>query len=429
VPSVRLSASILAAALLLVAAAGCGGGGHGTAPRRPASAANATGGSYGPAVGLTENDANLLWSPDAPAPAPGTFLPAREELSALQPAYLRLLVDWAALQPRPGRPPALAAAVSGCDRGSGPCGAYAGIAAELAAIASQQSAVGAGDRFRVVIDILGAPAWAASGGSGCESPGATAFSRPLRAAAIAGYRALIASLLALGAREGVALEWWSPWNEPNDPRFLSPQRSSCSAASPPLSAAVYAQLARAMAAQLQAAGGVHHLLLGELNDFETDTPRSTSIAQFIAALPADVICLGRAWSIHAYARHDPAGATPDPVPALTAALDARGACGRDASIWVTEAGAGAPHPGQPRPVGPADEVAGCEALAAQLQRWYSEPRVGAVFQYTFREDPAFPVGLASADLSHLYPTYRLWLAFSRAQAAGRPPPAPAVACA
>ena len=36
--------------------------------------------------------------------------------------------------------------------------------------------------------------------------------------------------------------------------------------------------------------------------------------------------------------------------------------------------------------------------------------MGAVFQYEFRDDPAFPVGLASADLSHLSSTYRLWLA-------------------
>jgi len=102
--SVRLSALVLATTLIL-AASGCGGGGHGTAPRRPASAPNATGGSRGPALGLTENDADLLWSPGAPAPVPGVFLAAREELAALHPAYLRLLVDWAALQPRPGRPP------------------------------------------------------------------------------------------------------------------------------------------------------------------------------------------------------------------------------------------------------------------------------------------------------------------------------------
>jgi hypothetical protein len=153
------------------------------------------------------------------------------------------------------------------------------------------------------------------------------------------------------------------------------------------------------------------------------------VARFIHALPRDVICLGRVWSIHAYARHAPATIAADAVAAMEAALDARGACGRDARIWVTEAGAGASHPGRPRPAAAADEQAGCLALAEQLRRWHSDPRVGAVFQYTFREDPDFPVGLSSADLSHVYPTYRLWLAWSRLRAAGRPPPAPAAGCA
>jgi hypothetical protein len=68
-------------------------------------------------------------------------------------------------------------------------------------------------------------------------------------------------------------------------------------------------------------------------------------------------------------------------------------------------------------------------MAAQLLRWHRDPRVGAVFQYSFREDPAFPVGLIDAELSHLYSTYRLWLAFSRRRAAGEGPPSPAAGCA
>ena len=49
-------------------------------------------------------------------------------------------------------------------------------------------------------------------------------------------------------------------------------------------------------------------------------------------------------------------------------------------------------------------------------------------QFSFREDPAFPVGLLSADLARAYPAYALWLAFSRALARGEPPPS-AAACA
>src|SRR6185312_12176443 len=103
------------------------------------------------------------------------------------------------------------------------------------------------------------------------------------AAGITAYRSLIRGLLALGAREGVALEWWSPWNEPNDPGFVSPQRASCDPSAPPASPAVYAELARAMAGELRAAGGSHRLLLGELNAFQSDSPHRTSMARFIAA--------------------------------------------------------------------------------------------------------------------------------------------------
>jgi len=408
----------------LAGASGCAGARHPGAPSGPARAARAAVEADGPALGLTEGNAQLLWSPNTRTGAPDAFQPARLELTALHPTYLRLLVDWAALQPDPRRPPALEAPASGCDRGIAPCGAYAGIGAALEAIASRQRAGG----FHVVLDLFGAPTWAARPASGCEIAGSTAFSRPLRPAALAAYRELIASLLRLAARKGVALEWWSPWNEPNDPRFLSPQRSSCGATSPPAAPGVYAQLARAMAAELRAVGGRHQLLLGELNAFELDTPHTTSIASFVGALPDDVICLAGVWSVHAYARHAPASVAGDPVAALEAALDGRGSCGRQARIWVTEAGAGAPRPGRSRPAGAVDERAGCLALAEQLLRWHSDPRVDAVFQYSFREDPAFPVGLVSADLSHVYPTYGLWLAWSRLHAAGAPPPPPAAAC-
>ena len=417
----------------LASLCGCGAGGHRLGGSTPLPDVRSPASADGPALGLTEDDAGLLGSQRTSSPrGESRFEAARQALTALHPAYLRLLVDWAAVQPDPHRPAALEAQVSGCARGRGPCVPYAGIRDELAAIASQQRAadvLGAGRSFQVVIDIFGAPAWAARAPSGCERAGSTPFSRPLASAAIAAYRGLIRSLLALGAREGVALRWWSPWNEPNDAVFISPQRAACTAGSTPLAPAVYAQLARAMAAELEAAGGERHLLLGELNAYQSNSPDSTSISQFVAALPADVICLSETWSIHAYASRGSAAAPIDPVKALEGALDLRGGCARRAGIWVTEAGAGASHPGQPRPAGGGEEAAGCMALAEQLLAWHSDPRVGAVFQYTFREDPAFPVGLLSADLSHTYPTYRLWLAWSRLHAAARPPPAGAVGCA
>jgi len=425
---VRPRRSSLAALVALVGICGCGGTSHSNPARSAASPRPAP---RGPALGLTEDDADLLWNPSAAGTGGEAFQAARLRLTALHPTYVRLLIDWAALQPRPGRAPALEAAVSGCARDVGPCGPYAGIRDELAAIASQQRAAGSGDQrgFQVVIDILGTPAWAAHAPFGCELAGTAAFSRPLRVGAIAGYRALIRSLLALAASEGVSLDWWSPWNEPNDPRFISPQHSSCAPGAPSVSPGVYAQLARAMAVELRAAGGGHHLILGELNDLQLQSPHTTSISSFVAALPADVICSAGVWSIHAYAARHGTTTPVDAVSALEQALDGRGGCARHARIWVTEAGAGAPHTGRPRPAGAVDERDQCAALAEQLVNWYGDPRVDAVLQYTFREDPAFPVGLISADLSHVYPTYRLWLSYTNARDAGMPPPSPAAACA
>jgi hypothetical protein len=416
-----------AALLLATTALLCSACGHSeltatrSAPTRAATPAAAS----GPALGLTEDDADLLWNPQA-APD-GPFSTARSELTALHPTYLRLLIDWAALQPSAQHPPDLEAAVSGCARESGPCGAFAGVRAELAAIASQQRAAGP-QAFQVVIDILGVPAWAAAEPSGCELPGTSALALALRSSALGDYRALIGSLLKLAAQEGVALDWWSPWNEPNDPRFLSPQRASCSAGSPPISVRVYGELAGAMSEELRSAGAGAHMILGELQGLTRDSPHTTSIAQFVANLPEEVACLGSVWSVHAYASYGAGAGGREPVQALRSALAARGGCASRAPIWVTEAGTGAPHAGQPRAPGVAAEDEGCEALARELARWYSDPDVGAVFQYTFREDPDFQVGLVSANLDHLYPAYGMWLQYSQRRRAGEPPPAPGEAC-
>jgi hypothetical protein len=404
-----------------VAVCGCG------AHRVPTPAA--VGFEVAPAFGLTEDDAALLWNP-GPAPLPlaagaqATRQPAaarvqlaREELTALHPRFVRVLIDWAQLQPDPNHPPALEAPASGCARTIPPCSPYRGVREQLEAIASQQRAPAGATGFQVVLVIYGTPGWAASARSGCERGSLGAFSRAPNAAGIAAYRRLIHALIALGEKEGVALDWWSPWNEPNDPTFLAPQRSSCGAGAAALSPARYAELVLAMAAQLRTEGGPRHLLLGELNAYQAAAADRASIAGFVRALPPDVSCLADAWSIHAYASRGHFAPARDPVGVLEAALDAGGGCTRGARVWVTEAGSGAPHPGDPRPASVADERAACLALAGQLSAWSHDSRVGAVFQYTFRDDPAFPVGLADAALSHTYSTYGLWLAWLGARAA------------
>ncbi len=429
-PRRRLLAGATALATVLVC--GCGGS-HGTAARLGPGVPVPAAAPSGPSFGLTEDNAQLLADPPDAATSAGAELVAmaRGRLTALHPSYVRLLVDWAALQPDPRTPAALEAPVAGCARDVGPCAGYRGIAAELAAIASQQRAArGEGKTaYQVVLDLFGTPAWAARAPVGCQAPQPQPFARPITAAGLAGYRALIRSLLALGAREGVELSWWSPWNEPNNAQFLSPQRESCSTSSRSLAPDVYAQLAQAMADELDAAAGTHHLLLGELAGDERGSPDRTSIAEFVDALPASVVCLGGVWSIHAYASYAGAASGGDPVAALESALDARGGCARGARVWITEAGAGAPHPGRPRPAGEAAEREGCLALGAQLERWAADPRVEAIFQYTFREDPAFPVGLLSADLARPHRTYRLWLRYARARARGQAPPPATQLCA
>lgn len=419
-------AGLVLPAVILV---GCGGSrstGSSTAPAPGSSEGR------GPALGLTEDNADLLWNPSSPSRSGGAaFQPAREQLTAIHPRYIRLLVDWAALQPQRDRPANLDGPIDGCARTAGPCTPFAGIRAELAAIATQQRAARAEGHagFEVVLDVFGVPSWAAVATRGCEMPGTQPFSRPINEVGIAGYRSLIRTLLALGREQGVALSWWSPWNEPNNPAFLSPQRSACSIDAPAAAPAVYAQLAEAMAVELAGDDAADHLLLGELAAYPADSLHRTSVASFVAALPARVLCLGSAWAIHAYATWGKARSEPDPVGELARALDARGSCAAGAPIWVTETGAGAQRPGRPRPAGEAVERAACEALGTQLRRWSQTPRVGAIFQYSFREDPAYPVGLVSADLQHTYPAYRLWLAYARARARHAPPPPTSSSCA
>jgi hypothetical protein len=425
-----LAGALLPAALSIAAisiCSGCGAGGSSSTASRPTAPPSTP---RGPAFGLTEDNADLLTSATRAAGPPG-FGAARDELTALHPSYVRLLVDWAALQPSATRPADLEAATSGCARTVAPCGAYRGIAAQLAAIAKQQRAAKARgeDAFEVVLDVFGTPAWAAVEPSGCELLDTRPFSRPITGAGLAGYRELIRDLLALGAREGVALRWWSPWNEPNNAQFLSPQRESCATSAPSLAPAVYAQLATAMADELAADGGTHHLLLGELGAYTEDSPHRTSIASFLAGLPASTICLSDTWSIHLYASYGAAASSAQPLAALEQALDARGGCGARARVWITEAGVGAPRAGERREASAASEREGCLALAAQLASWIADNRVETIMQYTFRDDPAYPVGLLSADLTRLYPAYRVWLLYTRARTQGQSLPPAATLCA
>jgi hypothetical protein len=362
-----------------LAAAGCGG----ESTPRPRLA-----------LGVTEGNPYLV----SPGAVPEQFEPWRDALAGLRPRYLRLLIVWSHLQPRANEPPDWSAPADGCLRGAPPCVPFSGVRDEL------RAARAAG--LEVVVTILATPPWAAARPEGCERGGTSPTSRM---PGLAAYRALVRSLLAEGRREGADLRWWSAWNEPNHPEFLNPQRASCGAAAAPLAARRYAELVRALRDELDAAPGEQHLVLGETAALGASTATTTGAADFARDLPRDVACAAGVWAQHAYVdvRNDLAGASdPDGVVRdVEGALAARHCPGGPPRIWITETGVAARS-------GPE----GCRALSRALRAWGADPDVDAAFQYTFREDDAFPVGLADARLTELRPAYAAW----RAAADGSP---------
>jgi hypothetical protein len=324
---------------------------------------------------------------------------------------VRIYVDWAKTGGR------LDARETGCLREILPCAAYAGVRDQLRALAARR--LRDPGRWAPLLTIYGVPERYARPAGGCERTDASPRARPITPDGLRAYRRLLGDVLALARAEGIALSFVSPWNEPNHPSLISPQRARCDRRAPSLVPGVYAQLAAAAQAELDRAPGAQRLVLGELAGYTEPTPRTTSIAELVAGLPDAVACRAAAWSVHDYAQAQ--GPSTDAVGALERALDAR-PCTASTPIWVTETGAGRRLRGTPRR---ADLTAACRAMAERLARWDHDGRVTAVFQYTFREDPAYPVGLADAQLTRLYPAYALWLAWSQARPGGAPP-SPAV---
>ena len=423
----RLLLSVAAAVLL----AGCGEKGEPLirAPvSGPSGATSATpGGATGAApaqrpapagrplqLGLSEANANLL----APGAAPPGFGAFRDALAALRPDRYRLVVDWSKLQPDPATPADLALGQDGCVRDLPPCARYAGLRATLEAVRDARRVAGGG--WEVMVVIYGVPDWAAAPELGCERRGAEPRARAISDAGLEGYRALVRQLRALGEEVGAPLRWWSPWNEPNHAAFISPQRAICDTGAPSLAPAVYGRLVGVAREELAGSGA--KLVLGELAGFRGPHARHTGVGEFIRALPDDVACAASAWSQHEYATPADEPAAPfarDAVAEAEAALAAR-PCTAELPVWVTETGVGGARPGDERSLRAPDLARQCAAQAARLERWAADPKVAAVFQYTFRDDPAYPVGLADARLQALYPTQGLWQAWADARGDAAP---------
>jgi hypothetical protein len=372
----------------------------------------------GLAVGLTESNPDLFWH----RKDVGDFTAWRDRAENLRPTLYRLNVDWSVLQPSPDAPVDWAKASDGCMRGIPPCRPFAGVRDTLRALRSQQEA---GDGFAVTVTFSGVPEWAAAEPKGCERDDIGPRSRPITDAGLRAYGAMIDSLQDLAAQEKVAIRWWSPWNEPNGPFFISPQRMRCSGQAKPVSPAVYARLARELRTQLRP-GQV--MMVGDLAGLDNPRKYGASIREFYDGLPDDVVCDAAVFAQHQYAQRGDDAADPGSVGELERVLDGR-PCTRGKPIWVTETGVGGPHVGDERSPKDRSIRADCRALNVALRRWDSDPRVDAAFQYTFRDDPVFPVGLADAKLEKEWPAYDLWKAWGgERKPDDRPPPLPE-ACA
>jgi hypothetical protein len=336
------------------------------------------------ATGLTEYD---------PAAMAGR---ARE----LHPRYARLYVLWSAVQRRAG---------ARFDWDAENSGGFS-VRAQVRAIRA------AG--FEPLVTFYSTPAWAARPAGGCEPPKANVNARAPRADALPDYRTMVESFLAMARREGLHVRHLSAWNEPNSGLFLGPQRERCDpASSPSRGAAQYAPIARALSAALDAAPGDQEAIVGEVSSPFKARPIISTVDEFIGSLPRDVACGGRVWAQHQYA------GDADGVSQVERRLEKIPCAPRE--LWVTETGAGARKPGAPRTYDATTLRGACVGLDILLQRWWADPMVTAAFQYTLREDPNFPVGLASADLDRTYPTFALWRAWgARPKPTDAPPELP-----
>ena len=374
------------------------------APERARLDAPAAGPSL--AVGITEPNPHLV-APDEVLTAPAPWPRWRDELVRIEPELYRLVIVWDMIQPSPDAPANLAAPDLGCMRDKQPCAPYAGIRDQLRALAARQRE----DGWQALVVFTGTPAWAAFPPHGCRTEAVAGAPRDLHA-----YRELIGGVLDLAAAERAELRYFTPWNEPNHPYFLSPQRKACDALSPSRAVRPYARLARALRAELAEHGGEHELVLGEMAGILEPSSRATAVDEMIRGLPRELVCAAPVWSQHAYI-----GGT-DPVATVTSALATR-RCPREHAIWITETGVGPAPGGLSLARGITSEAQGCRLLHRRLRAWRADPRVTLAVQYTMREDDLFPTGLVTTDLARARPALREWQAWgTRAAPDGPVPP-------
>jgi hypothetical protein len=328
---------------------------------------------------------------------PEPFARWRDELGKMHPGFLRLIVYWPALQPEEGRPADLSALNGGCLRDLPPCAPYAGLHDQIKALAARQKEGG----WEAFVMITGSPEWAAQDPAPCERPGTAPSHRPPAERALGAYKRLIADILKAAEDEGAELRYWAPWNEPNHPYSISPQRIRCEHGAPTVAVEPYVRLARAMREALDEAPGEQVYTLAELAGLDRDKPTTTTIREFIGGLPRDLVCGTPVWTQHGYVGGR------EVLDGTRESLAAKH-CEHEHAIWITETGVGAPRSGTERSEDPRQQRRACVRLHRQLREWYDDPRVTAAFQYTLREDDIFPTGLVSTALDRAYPPLAEW---------------------
>ncbi|MEA2295588.1 MAG: hypothetical protein QOE86_3227 [Solirubrobacteraceae bacterium] len=335
-------------------------------------------------IGITEPNPAFLIGSDNPAFQRWADVIPKQ----IRPRYYRLVVDWAGITSPDGSNIDLAKPQSGCMRDKGPCASWAGIRAQLQALATVQKQ----DPGRLIgmVVFTGTPANLTAPASGCERPDTQPRSRPPSDAAIPQYQAVVRAVIDEARRDGANVPYWSPWNEPNHPYFLSPQRSACQNLSTTAAVAPYTLMANAMQAVLDQEPGDQKLVLGETAGLFERKSTTTPAPQFIRRLPRELVCRAAVYGEHGYLGNtDPAG----PVYRALKSFDCPGGV---PPIWITETGI------------KSSDAAACADVRERLANWRQDERVAAVFQYTLREDDRFPTGLVSTDLSRSYPVLGQW---------------------
>ena len=380
------------------------------------------------AVGLVTTDAGALTPPATPVAGFGA---AQAVTDRIAPRFVRVDVRWDLLQPEEGAPLDPARVIGdGCGReGAQPCSGAISLARTLGALKAAQAAHPG--RYRPLISFWGMPTWAGAAGEGCEAAQARDGARPLAPGREPAYRAAVAAVWAAVRAAGLQGADWTPWNEPNAPYFLDPQRASCTPSGEPRSPAQFGRLVVAMDAELDRlraaapAGSPERgdrLVVGELAAWGAPSRRAVPADEFLRALPDDVLCRADVLSVHGYLEAQPRSGKGEPIAAGLRELDRR-PCLDGRPAWITETAVGAPRSGGDRDAGTSTLRAECRLMDRQLDRWYHDPRVTAAFQYSVREDPAFPTGLLPEDLSRTFPVADVWAAWGGDREPGAAPPA------